>query len=152
MKLAQFPLLMQYGFSGVAVQSASVMQKTPTSFVTQSVSRTAPLSQWSTQKPVLPHAAPPQNVPVVHEGIVVVVVVVVVVVLVVGIVVVGQMSMTTPLGLVATAGCTQLLSTRFCGEPPSGHAPAFVRAAENFPCAFGTHTVSTGTLFAAAFE
>ncbi len=77
----------------------------------------------------------------------------VVVLVVVVVVVVGHTSVTIPPPSVVTAGDTQLSSTSICGEPPSGQAPAFVRAPENFPCAFGMHAaVSTGSPFAAAFE
>jgi hypothetical protein len=76
--------------------------------------------------------------------------VVTVVVVVVG---VGQTSVTKPPPSVVTAGFTQSFSMRLCDDPPSGHPPAFVSAAENFPCAFGMHfAVSTGIPFAAAFE
>jgi hypothetical protein len=114
----------------------------------------------------MPHGMPPlaqvgpEVVVVVLVDVVVVVLVVEVVLVVlvvvlveVVVVVVGHTSVTMPPPSVVTAGWTQLVSTRFCGEPPSGHAPALVSAAENFPVAFGMHpTVSTGSPFAAAFE
>jgi hypothetical protein len=54
--------------------------------------------------------------------------------------------------LVVTAGFTQLFSTSLCGEPPSGHGPAFLMAASNLPCAFVMHDVSRASRFVAAFE
>ena len=82
-------------------------------------------------------------------GVVVVLEVVVVVVVLVG----GQTSVTMPPPSVATAGFTQLFSTRSSGDPPSGHVPALVIAVENFPWALGMQlTVSTAAPLAAAFE
>ena len=52
----------------------------------------------------------------------------VVLVVVLVVVVVGHRSITVPPPSVVTDGLTQLFSTRACGEPPSGHVPAFERA------------------------
>src|SRR5581483_1988942 len=77
--------------------------------------------------------------------------VVLVVVDAVVVVVVGQTSVTTPPPSVVTTGSTQLLSTRVCGEPPSGHAPALATAAENLFLAFAMQVPSTGLPVLAAF-
>jgi hypothetical protein len=53
---------------------------------------------------------------------------------------------------VASAGFTQLSHTRFPGDPPSGHVPAFVIASENLlPTLYRQISVSTGRSFFAAF-
>ena len=76
--------------------------------------------------------------------------VVVVVAVVVVVVVDGHASMTMPPPLVATAGLTQSSSTKVCGDPPSGHAPALAIAAVNLAVALAMHSVSTARSFAAA--
>ena len=90
---------------------------------------------------------------VVLVDVVVLVVLVVVVVdaAMVVLVVVGHTSVTKPPPVV-TAGCTQFSSTSFCGEPPSGHAPALASAAANLARAFVMHAVSSGSALFAAFE
>src|SRR5438874_873518 len=116
--------------------------------------------------PLVPHAVPggshcsspctlpsPHFVPFVPMVVVVVfVVVLVVVLLVVVVVVAGQTSVTMPPLSVVTAPLTQLLSTRLWGEPPSGHVPALLRAAENLPVAFEMQPESRAIPLAAAFE
>jgi hypothetical protein len=104
-----------------------------------------------------PHGLPQGIPPLAQVGTMVVVVVLVVVVLVVVVlvvvvvVVVGHTSVTMPPPSLVTAGCTQLFSTMVSGEPPSGQSPAFVRAVENLPWAFGIHPASSAMPFAAAF-
>jgi hypothetical protein len=67
------------------------------------------------------------------------------------VVVVGHTFVTKPPLSVVMAEITQLFSTSFCGEPPSGQAPALTRVAPNFPCAFEMHDVSSASPFVAAF-
>src|SRR6266404_7271450 len=87
-------------------------------------STATPKGALKTPLPGLPHVL--TNVP---QGSVVLVVVVVEVL-------VAHTSVTMPLPSVVTVDWTQLLSTRFRGDPPSGHIPAFLRAAVNLSVAF----------------
>jgi hypothetical protein len=67
------------------------------------------------------------------------------------VVVVGHTSVTKPPLSVVMAGSTQVFSTSFCGEPPSGQAPALAKTAPNLPCAVEMHDVSSARPFVAAF-
>jgi hypothetical protein len=75
----------------------------------------------------------------------------VVLVVLVVVVVVGHTAITMPPPSVVTEGLTQLFSTNACGEPPSGHIPAFVVAAVNFAVTLAMQLPSRGVPFAAAF-